>query len=407
MTDVIKWLLRVSIAITISILVVGASFLAGYGVGMRTAPSSVIAVQAPLQGTPSPGEKERFSIFWEAWHILEKEYYGELPTFQEMVYAAIKGVLNTLDDPHTSFLDPKQAAIARENISGSFEGIGAVVDMRDGKLVIVEVMEGQPAEKAGLKSGDIILKVDDTPIENMTILEAVSLIRGPRGTPVKLTILRQGLKEPFEVTIIRQRIELPVVKYKMLEGDIAYIKLRDFSGLAPQKLRKALKELLAQHPRGIILDLRNNPGGLLSAAIEVASQFVGEGPVVIERFKDGTERIYEAEPGGLATAPSLPLVILVNGKSASASEIVAGAIQDAGRGVLIGEKTFGKGSVQQPFTLSDGSELRVTVARWFTPNGRAIHQEGLEPDIVVKMTEEDIEAGRDPQLEKAIEYLTR
>jgi len=399
------WIVRIITMLVLATLVTSAAYMAGFAAGTVYAPPKAAVITIQQEETPTEEEAKGFSVFWEAWHILENSYYGELPSFQKMVYAAIRGVLSALDDPHTSFLDPKQAALARENLSGSFEGIGAVVDMRDGRLVIVEVLKGQPAEKAGLKSGDIILKVDDTPIENMTLMEAVSLIRGPKGTPVRLTILREGEAEPFEVTIIRQRIEIPVVEYKIVDEDIAYLKLMEFSSPAAQRTREALKVLLSEHPRGLILDLRDNPGGLLDVAVEVGSQFVGEGPILIERFRGGQERVYEARKGGLATDPDLPLVVLVNSKSASASEIVAGAIQDSGRGILIGEKTYGKGSVQQPYTLSDGSELRVTVARWFTPKGRAIHQEGLEPDIEVKMTEEDIEAGRDPQLDKAIEYI--
>ncbi len=391
-------ILRILAIAFLATLTVVASFLAGMTIGIRQAPAPTVT---PAITPTVEREKPDFSVFWEAWDILEREFYGEIPSPEERMYSAIKGVISSLGDPYTSFLDPKQASVARQDITGSFEGIGAVVDMREGKLVIVEVIEGQPAEKAGLKSGDIILKVDDKPIENMSLLEAVLLIRGPRGTPVKLTVHREGLEEPFEVTIIRQRIEIPTISYRMLEGGIAYIKLREFNEIAPRKLKEALKELMAQKPKGIIFDLRGNPGGLLSAAVEVASQFVDKSPILVEKLKDGQQKLFKAMPGGLATDPSVPMVVLVNGASASASEIVAGAIRDHGRGILIGERTLGKGSVQQPFALKDGSELRVTVARWFTPSGRAIHDEGLIPDIEVKAGEE----GKDAQLEKAVEYL--
>ncbi len=393
--------LRISVIALLAALIAAASFLTGMGVGAR---SLTPAGEEGRMATPTPAAEKGgvdFSVFWEAWDILEREFYGEIPSPQERMYSAIRGVISSLGDPYTAFLDPKQAALARQDVTGSFEGIGAVVDMKEGRLVIVEVIEGQPAEKAGLKSGDVILKVDDKPIENMTLLEAVLLIRGPRGTPVKLTVYREGLEEPFEVTIIRQRIEIPTLSYRMLEGGIAYIKLREFNEIAPRKLKEALRELMPQKPRGIILDLRGNPGGLLSAAVEVASQFVDKSPILIERLKSGEQKLFKAIPGGLATDPSVPLVVLVNGASASASEIVAGAIRDHGRGILMGEKTLGKGSVQQPFTLKDNSELRVTIARWFTPSGRAIHGEGLAPDIEVKAGEE----GKDIQLEKAVEYL--
>lgn len=394
-------ILRIALATFLTILVLTASFLAGMVTGMRQIPAEEGGAQIPVTPTATKAKELDFSVFWEAWDILEREFYGEIPSPEERMYSAIKGVISSLGDPYTSFLDPKQASLARQDITGSFEGIGAVVDMREGRLVIVEVLEGQPAEKAGLKSGDIILKVDDKPIENMSLMEAVLLIRGPKGTPVKLTVYREGLEEPFEVTIIRQRIEIPTLSYKMLEGNIAYIKLREFNEIAPRKLREALKELMPQKPRGIILDLRGNPGGLLSAAVEVASQFVDRSPILIERLKNGEQKLFKPVPGGLATDPSIPMVVLINGASASASEIVAGAIRDHGRGILMGEKTLGKGSVQQPFTLKDGSELRVTIARWFTPSGQAIHEKGLTPDVEVKQGEE----GKDIQLEKAVEYL--
>lgn len=394
---ILKWLAKIMVIALLSVMVVGSAFTVGYGVGFLSASPSMARPAAP------PGKD--FSLFWEAWSIIERDFYGEIPEFREVVYGAIRGAVGTLKDPYTGFLDPKQAAIERENMTGSFEGIGAVVDMRNGRLVIVEVMEGQPAEKAGLKSGDIVLEVDGVPIEGMSLIEAVSLIRGPKGTPVTLTILREGEPAPFEVTIIRERIELPTVKYEMMDG-VAYIKLREFNDVAADRVHQALQELLAQNPKGIIFDLRGNPGGWLIAAVRIAGEFLPEGKVVlVERRKDGSEEVYKAEAGGLATDPDLPLVILVNGRTASASEIVAGAVQDHDRGVLVGEKTLGKGSVQYPYTLSDGSELRVTVARWFTPSGRQIHGKGIEPDIEVPITEEDIQAGRDPQLDKALELI--
>jgi len=353
---------------------------------------------------PASSEEGAFRVFWEAWHILEHDFYGDLPDAQEMTYSAIRGVVDGLDDKYTAFLEPRIASIIREDMSGAFDGIGAVVNMnKDGKLEIVQTLEGKPAARAGLRPGDIVLAVDDTVIEKMTVFDAVALIRGPAGSIARLTIKRQGLEESFVVEIVRQRIEIPIVESRMLDDDIAYLKLFEFSAEATSKLRTDLQSLLAEEPRGLIFDLRNNPGGLLDVAIEVGSQFVGEGSILVEKLKDGQDRDYPARRGGLAT--DIPLVVLVNGGTASASEIVAGAIQDTSRGILIGEKTFGKGSVQVSHNLSDSSELRVTSAYWFTPKGRAIHEEGLTPDIQVDITEEDIEADRDPQLQRAIEYL--
>jgi carboxyl-terminal processing protease len=273
----------------------------------------------------------------------------------------------------------------------------------NGRLIIVEPLPGRPAAQAGIQRGDLVIQVDDTPIQNMTLMEAVGLIRGPAGSTVRLTILRQGVKEPFEVAIVRERIELEVVESRMLDDDIAYVKLTEFNAKATKELKEALRELMREEPKGLIFDLRSNPGGYLQTSVEVTSQFLDEGLVITERGKGGIESEYSVEGGGLAT--EVPLVVLVNVGSASASEIVAGAIQDAGRGILVGERTFGKGSVQLPHTLSDGSELRVTIARWFTPKGREIQGIGIIPDIEVEMTMEDLEAGRDPQLERAVEYL--
>jgi carboxyl-terminal processing protease len=360
-------------------------------------PAPTIAIPAETGAT--------FDLFWEAWDLIQRDYYGDLPSEEAMTYGAIRGALNTLDDPFTAFIEPRVAEINREDDTGTFEGIGAYVTMEDGRLMIVSTFKGQPAEEAGLRRNDIVLQVDDTPIENMSIYEAISLIRGEAGTPVELTIVREG-EEPFEVEIIRASIEIPVVESEMLEEGIAYVQLLDFSSDASAKMIDALDELLDQNPQGLILDLRGNPGGWLNEAVLTAGLFLPKDEIVLlERFKDGTERPYTApnEP----VAPDVAMVVLVDGGSASASEIVAGALQDHDRAVLVGEQTFGKGSVQWPHELSNGGELRVTVARWFTPADRAIHGEGLAPDIDVEMPldPDAIEEGLDPQLDRAVEYL--
>lgn len=399
MSKLLHSCLRVMVVALLVALVTSVAFLAGFAARASLAPGpTAVAVE------PTSSEEEAFRVFWEAWHILKHDFCGDLPDNQEMTYSAIRGVIDDLDDKYTAFLEPEMAAIVREDRSGSFEGIGAVVNMNDdGQLEIIRTFEGKPAARAGLKSGDIVLAVGDTAIEKMSVFEAVVLIRGPAGSVARLTIKREGIEEPFVVEVVREKIEMPVVESRMLDDDIAYLKLSEFNAQATNKLKASLQSLLAEEPRGLIFDLRDNPGGFLNVSVEIGSQFISEGSILIERLKDGQRRDYPAQSGGLAT--DIPLVVLVNGGTASASEIVAGAIQDAGRGVLIGEQTLGKGSVQLSHYLSDGSELRVTFARWFTPQGRAIHEEGLTPDIQVDMTEEDIEAGRDPQLQRAIEYL--
>jgi carboxyl-terminal processing protease len=409
----------------ILLAIVGAVFFytAGLGTGIYAVRSGgrqpglaapPAATQTPLPGTvPSPtpanavapgDEQDSFGVFWEALGILQDEFYGDLPSGSELPYAAIDGVIAATGDPYTAFLDPVQAEIMRTDLSGSFEGIGATVRLRaDGKLEIVQPIAGQPAIEAGLRANDVILAVDDVQLEGMNLYEAISLIRGPAGTVVHLLVERPGVDQPLEIEVERARIEMPTVESKMLDDNIGYLRLTEFGQTATDEVVKALRELNVRDLRGLILDLRGNRGGYLSTSIEVTSQFVGQGPIVIERFQDGREQRHQALPGGLAT--TVPLVVLVDGGSASAAEITAGAIQDTGRGVLIGTTTLGKGSVQMAHTLSDGSQLRVTVAHWFTPNGRAIHGEGLTPDIEVTITEDEIAAGQDPQLERAIAYL--
>jgi carboxyl-terminal processing protease len=398
--------LRFLVIVVVTACVVAGSFLAGYAAHW----AERLQAGTPAVSTqPEEGEAEGFRVFWQGWHLLQEDYYGDLPQMQDAARSALKGVVQSLGDPYTVVVDPKYAAILREDMTGSFEGIGAVVRMNEaGRLEIVEVFEKQPAAEAGLRRGDLILQVDDTPIENMNVMEAVALIRGPEGTSVRLLVQR-GKGDPFSVTLVRRKIEIPSVQTRVLERTvdgqehlIGYIRLTDFNAAVPRQFGAALRALLSYQPDGLILDLRGNPGGYLHVAVEVASQFVGEGAIVTERRKGGEARTFTAIPGGLATNPDLPLAVLVNMASASASEIVAGAVQDSGRGVLVGETTFGKGSVQLAYTLDDGSELRITTARWFTPGGREIHGQGLEPDIPV---EEPEEAEVDAPLEAAVAYI--
>lgn len=392
-------------ALFASLLVVGG-FTAGW-VGYDQL-FRLIGVAPPVNVPQDKRDDVDLKVFWEAVRLLHDHFYGEPPQGRDLTYAAIRGVLQALDDPFTSFVEPEMARIFEEDMQGEFEGIGATVRMNeDGELVIVAPIEGSPAEAAGLRPGDIVLEVDGKRLKGMTLLEAVSLIRGPRGTRVRLKILRAG-QEPFEVEIVRDRIEIPTVSARLIEEPgkpkLGYLKLNDFNARATRQVREELQAFRDQGVEGLIFDLRNNPGGLLSTSIEIASQFLEEGSVVlIERGKDG-EEVHRARSGGLWL--DKPLVVLVDAGSASASEIVAGAIQDHKRGLLVGTTTFGKGSVQSPHTLSDGSSLRVTIAHWFTPNGRQIHNQGITPDIVVEASPADLEAGRDPQLERAIEVLT-
>jgi len=368
----------------------------------RPASPDAPAAEPPTASTASPADEEaEFKIFWEAWQTLKAEYYGDdLPDAKNLAYNAIRGVIFGLEDQFTSFVTPSSAKLIEEDATGSFSGIGAVVQLNKQRVLqISRVYADSPAEKSGLKAGDLITEVDGQSIIGDDLSEQVAKVRGPAGSVVKLTIVR-GEDAPFTVEVTRAKIEIKLVESKMI-GDIAYVALSKFdSTTTAQELSAAIQSLLANKPKGLILDLRGNPGGFLDQSIAVADLFLKDGVVLYERTKDGDQRVFRSGDDGLAQ--DIPLVVLINGGSASASEIVAGAIQDRDRGVLIGEKSFGKGSVQQINRLSDGSQLRVTIARWFTPNDRAIHGEGLEPDITV-------EAGDDPkidtQLDRAVDYL--
>jgi carboxyl-terminal processing protease len=355
---------------------------------------------------PGADENEAFSLFWEAWAIIQRDFYGELPTDEELTYGAIRGATGTLGDPYTAFVEPARADHRRQTDGISYEGIGALVTMEDRRLVIVEPFQDGPADSAGVRARDVVIQVDDTPIQNMSLYEAIALILGPAGTQVRLTIVREGA-EPFEVEITRDKIDIPLVESEMREDGIAYVSLFQFNTGATTKLEEAIEQLLAQNPTGLILDLRGNPGGYLNEAALTAGLFLPRDSVVlIERTKE-EEIVLRAEDFGAGDpiAGDIAMIVLVNPGSASGSEIVAGALQDYGRAILIGETTLGKGSVQLLHELSNGAELRVTKARWFTPNDRPIHGEGLVPDIEVELTAEDAEAGLDPQLDRAVEYL--
>jgi len=375
-----------------------------------TAIAAPTSIESPTETTfplPTPSEDlETFSEpFWGIWEIIHDQFVDQPVDDLELIRGAIRGMLDALDDPYTSYMDPDEYIQANMPIEGSYEGIGAWVDPDAEYLTIISPMPNSPAEKAGLKPGDEVIAIDG---EDMTGVDgnlAIRRVLGPAGTSVTLTIHREGEPELLEFEIIRGTIILPSIESEMLEGNIAYIHLFTFADETVQDLRQALDTLLAENPKGLILDLRFNGGGLLDTTIVVASEFISEGIIMTEYFGDGTEHVYKAQPGGLAT--EIPLVVLVNGGSASASEIVAGAIQDHGRGRLVGEVTYGKAAIQSWIPLpSYGGAIRITIARWLTPNGQQIHELGLTPDIEVLLTEEDIEAERDVQLEKAIELLT-
>ena len=394
----------------LSIAVAALLFVGGLGIGFAAGKWGGVPIANGAPGDGEGGEaaalRAQFPLFWEAMDVLYRDFYGELPESDNATYAAIRGVLSQVEDPNTSFMSPDEADFFRENLQGSFEGIGARVDwdMNFDTVRIVEPFENQPAWEAGIKRDDLITHVDGEEIIGTDLMSAIEKIRGPKGTPVVLTIVRLTEEAPFDVEVVRDRIEIPTIETDTVGGDIAYVRLNTFNENAGDLVRDAVTAALEQQPSALIFDLRGNPGGLLRQAVEVASVFLPEGErVLIERFADGNEDIYVTEAAPVTV--DLPMVVLVNEGSASASEIVAGAVQDTARGQLVGGTTYGKGSVQLPQTLSDGSILRVTIARWFTPADRTIDGAGLAPDVAVELTDEDRQAQRDPQLDKAIELL--
>lgn len=400
-------------AVILVVAIGSAGFMLGYAasgqvsVGARPIGRPTAAPQTmdvpPVVSTSTPqDEQEAFKVFWEAWQTLKFEYYGaDLPDAKNLAYNAIRGVIFGLEDQFTSFVTPSSAKLIEEDSTGSFSGIGAVVQLNKQRVLqISRVYPGSPAEKAGLKAGDLIIEVDGQSIIGDDLSAQVAKVRGSAGSVAKLTIVR-GEDKPFVAEVTRAKIDIKLVESRMI-GDVAYVVLSKFdSTTTAQQLNDTLAPLLADNPQGLIFDLRGNPGGFLDQAIAVADIFLNEGVVLYERRKDGTETVFRSDNGGIAQ--DIPLVVLINGGSASAAEIVAGAIQDRGRGKLIGEKSFGKGSVQQINRLSDGSQLRVTIAHWFTPDNRGIHGNGLEPDMTVAASGDP---KLDPQLDRAVEFLT-
>jgi carboxyl-terminal processing protease len=357
-----------------------------------------------------PPEDLDFSLFWEAWKQLQENFYDpQKIDIQKMIYGAISGMVNSLNDPYTVFFNPTEVKEFLEDTEGVFEGIGAEVDKKKGELLIVAPLEGTPAQKAGLRPGDKILKIDDTLTSDLTIDEAVKLIRGPQGSIVTLTILREGWDQSQEFKITRSVITVPSLKLEFKttpNGEkIAYIKLYQFSGQASSDFYKTAIEILKTPVGKIILDLRDNPGGYLEVAQDIAGWFLKNGSVVaIEDFGEGKEKT-EFKAMGNEKFFDYPIVVLINHGSASGSEILAGALRDNKGVKLIGETSFGKGLIQELRDLRDGSSLKITIAKWLTPNGQSIIDKGLEPDIKVEMTEKDYEEDRDPQLDKAMEVI--
>jgi len=387
-----------------AIVLIGVFFAGAFwGYSNRPAVEKITNLTNKNAGKPAAVD---FSPFWKAWNAVDEKFVanGNLDT-RKRVWGAIEGMVGALDDPYSVFFPPKEAKTFQEDIRGDFSGVGMEIGSRKGVLTVIAPLKGTPAYRAGIKSGDKIIKIDDKMSADMAADEAAMLIRGKKGTTVKLTISREGEDKPLEIEITRDTIQIPVLDTETKPGGIFVIKLYNFSAKSPDAFRKALREFASSGNGKMILDLRGNPGGYLEAAVDMASWFLPAGKIVArEKFSDGSETLSRSK--GYYVFKKLPMVILVDGGSASASEILAGALSEHGVATLVGEKTFGKGSVQELIPITPRTSLKLTIARWLTPKGRSISKEGLEPDVKVELTKEDIEAGKDPQMEKAIEILS-
>ncbi len=404
------------LALVLAVAIATSGYMLGFAGGQTTQAAAAAVQPAPAaptleksasngasdSSTAAPTDKS-MPTFWQAYDILQHEYYGnDLPTGNKLEYDAIQGMLFGLGDQFTSFIPPEAAKFLREDSTGSFSGIGAYVQLdKNRALEITKIFPGSPAEKAGLQPGDVVTEIDGKSIVGQDLDVQVSQVRGPEGSTATFTIVRQGEDKPIKVDITRAKIEIKLVEAKMLDNNVAYVALSSFnSATAAQQLQTALQDLLAKNPKALIFDLRDNGGGLLTQAEQIADMFLTDGVVLYERTKDGQEKVDRSTDAGIAQ--DIPLVVLVNGHSASASEILSGAIQDRGRGVLIGETTFGKGAVQAVHDLRDGSQLRVTFEHWFTPNNHDIHGKGIEPNIKV---DPGTDPKKDLQLDRAVEYI--
>ncbi|TSC53200.1 MAG: Uncharacterized protein LiPW16_457 [Microgenomates group bacterium LiPW_16] len=349
-----------------------------------------------------------FSLFWDVWDRLEKNYIDKKALDpQKMVWGAISGMVQSLGDPYTAFLTPQQQKETKEELGGQFEGIGAQLGIKDKKIVVVAPLKDTPAEKAGIKAGDWIVKVDGKDTASWTLPEAVSEIRGPRGTKVVLTIIHEGEEKPVEIAITRDTILVESVEWQEKKG-IAYLKLSRFGDQTSAEWEKAVREIVSSYQkedvRGLVLDLRNNPGGYLSGAVYIGGEFLPVGTLIVQQEQaSGARQTYSVDRQGKLL--DIPMTILINKGSASASEIVAGALRDHNRAKLVGEISFGKGSIQEAQDLPGGAGLHITTAKWLLPKGEWINGTGIKPDFEVKMDEKDATA--DPQLEKAIELLLK
>lgn len=342
-------------------------------------------------------------MFWDVWSTIKKDYVNQPVDDKELFFGAMEGLVMGLEDPYSAFLKPELAKEFLENMSGSFEGVGMEVGIKDNQLTVISPLPYTPAFRAGLKAGDKIFAIDGEETANMTLDEAVHLIRGPKGTEVVLTIWRPGKTTTEEISVVRDVIDIKTVSWELKEDQIAYLEITHFSEDTWKDFKNTAQVIIRANPKALILDLRNNPGGYLDTAVNMTGYWIGDQVAVISKNAQGEETKYQ--PSGSGEFKNIPTIVLVNQGSASASEILAGALQDYNYATILGEQTFGKGSVQELRSLTNDAALKLTVGNWYTPLGRSINKEGIKPDIEVELTEEDYQQDKDPQLERAISIL--
>lgn len=390
----------------ITILFIVGFFGLGIYIGFHNRPEIEKAIAVSNKDNPIEITAD-FSSFWKVWNTINEKYpQADKITDQEKVNGAISGLVGSLNDPYSVFFNPDEAKSFEEDVNGTFEGIGMEVGIKDRVLTVIAPLKDTPAYKAGIKSGDKILKIDNTLTSDLGIEQAIKLIRGPKGTSVALTILHDGEKESQEINVVRDIINIPTLNTELRKDGIFVITLYSFSANSANLFRDAIREFVQSGSDKLLLDLRGNPGGYLDAAINISSWFLPGGKTVaIENYGDNIKQKIYRSLGYNIFDNELKFVILIDGGSASSSEIVAGAMQDYGRAKLVGDQSYGKGSVQEVVDITPDTILKITVAKWLTPNGISISEKGLTPDYIVEYTKKDLENKKDPQLDKAVELL--
>jgi carboxyl-terminal processing protease len=399
-----RFLVIAGIVLSVCVLI-GGGFYFGYSYGRNTPKNIVIKGVSNIErGVNSDVD---FSVFWQAWDLLKNNYLnGTQLKDQDLVYGAIEGLISSAGDPHTVFFTPDDSQKFAQDIQGEFGGIGAELEVKNNYVVVVAPLEDTPASRGGIKAGDKILAVDNQVIQNADVNDAVKRIRGLVGTKVVLTILSNGDVKSKNITLTRETITVPTLKWQIKDNNIAYVQLFSFNEKASYLFYKAAMEIMSSDAKGMVLDLRNDPGGYLEVAVNIAGWFFNKGQLVVaEAPRNGDKTNFLAD--GTGAFKNMPMVVLVNKGSASASEILAGALRDNNKIKLIGETTFGKGTVQDLENLKDGSQIKMTIAKWLLPSGNGINKEGLAPDIEVKITDQDVVAKKDSQLDRALEEVQK